>query len=132
MVNRKTLLVNKYIRTIICENISALQNRVFAIDARMGTKLPFCVLIRDDVSVSTISKDGLVEDAVSISVYIVSKGYDEGIKIANDLRNLLDRTRYKTEEVYIPSIEFSGASEMYADSPSPAFIQQLKFNVKIQ
>lgn len=132
MVNKQTLLVNKYIRTILCENITALQNRVYAIDARMGTKLPFVVLIRDSVAAKSITKDGLNEDEVGISVYVVSKGYDEGVKLANDIRNLLDRTRYRTEQVNISMIEFTGADESYTDTPSPAFIQQLKFNIQIQ
>jgi len=132
MINKQSLLCTKYIRSIICDNIPALQSRVYAIDARQGTKLPFAVLVRDNVSATTLSKDGCVEDTVAVSVYVVSKGYDEGVKIANDIRNLLDRSRYATNEVRIPLIEFSGAREVFTDTPTQAFIQIIQFNVKIQ
>lgn len=132
MTHNNSLLVTKYIRKIIIENIPALQNRCYALDARIGTKLPFAVLIRDSVTPSTFTKDGLAMDRVSVSVYIVSRDYDTNISIANDIRNLLDRTRYKTEDINMDLIEFSGADENYTDSPSPAFISRLMFNIKVE
>lgn len=131
MQTRQSLLITKYIRKILVENISYFQNRVYSIDARVGTKLPFCVIIRDSVTPQTFSKDGLVEDSIGVSIYIISKDYDGGVIAANDTRNLLDRSRYSDENIRISLIEFTGADENYVDSPSPAFIQHLRFNVKI-
>jgi len=131
MVNKQSLLITKYVRKIIVDNISALQNRCYALDARTGTKLPFAVLIRDSVATTSYTKDGATEDTIGISVYVVSRDYDGGVTIANDIRNLLDRTRYNADGINISLIEFTGANENYTDSPSPAFIQQLRFNVKI-
>lgn len=131
MATKQTLLITKYIRKIIVENIKALNSRVYALDARTGTQLPFAVLIRDSVMTSSLTKDGLAEDTVGVSVYIVSRGYDDGVTIANDIRNLLDRTKYTTNDINIPLITFEGADETYTDTPSPAFIQQLRFNVKV-
>jgi len=131
MVNKQSLLITKYVRKIIVDNISALQNRCYALDARTGTKLPFAVLIRDSVATTTYTKDGATEDTIGISVYVVSRDYDGGVTIANDIRNLLDRTRYNADGISISIIEFTGADENYTDSPSPAFLQHLRFNVKI-
>lgn len=131
MVNKQSLLITKYVRKIIVDNISALQNRCYALDARTGTKLPFAVLIRDSVATTSYTKDGATEDTIGISVYVVSRDYDGGVTIANDIRNLLDRTRYNADGISIAIIEFTGANETYTDSPSPAFIQQLRFNVKV-
>ena len=131
MVNKQSLLITKYIRKIIVENITALQSRCYALDARTGTKLPFAVLIRDSVATTGFTKDGINEDTIGISVYVASRDYDSGVTIANDIRNLLDRTRYNADGINISLIEFTGANENYTDSPSPAFIQQLRFNVKI-
>lgn len=132
MTNNNSLLITKHIRKIIVENIKALNSRVYAIDARTGTQLPFAVLIRDSVTPSTFTKDGLAMDTVGVSVYIVSRDYDSNVAISNDIRNLLDRTRYKTNDINISLIEFTGADESYTDTPTPAFITVLRFNVRVE
>lgn len=130
-MTKQTLLCTKYIRQIIIENTPALQNRVFPLDARMSTKLPFAVLIRDNVVPSSFTKDGIAEDTVTVSVYVLSRDYDSGVTIANDLRTLLDQKRYKKDDVCISLIKFIGADENYTDAGGGAFIQQLKFEIKI-
>jgi hypothetical protein len=131
MVNKQTLLVNKYIRKLICEEISELQNRVFPLDARMSTKFPFAVLTRDSVATTSFTKDGITEDTVTISVYVLTRDYDSGVTIANNIRNLLDHSRYRDDTIVISLIKFIGADENYTDTGGGAFLQQLKFEIKI-
>lgn len=130
-MTKQTLLCTKYIRQIIIENISALGNRVFPLDARMSTQFPFAVLIRDSISSSSYTKDGIAEDTVNVSVYVLTRDYDSGARMANDIRNLLDQKRYKTEEVNIHLIRFTGADETYTDAGGGAFLQRLTFEIKI-
>lgn len=132
MTHNNSLLITKFIRKIIVENIRDLDGRCYALDARTGTKLPFAVIIRDSVTPSTFTKDGLAMDRVSVSVYVASRDYDTNVMMSNDIRNLLDRTRYQTNDINISLIEFTGAEENYTDTPSPAFLTRLIFNAKIE
>lgn len=131
MVSRQTLLITKYIRKILVDNISALQSRIYALDARVGTKFPFAAIERGTVTVTGVSKDGIYEEVVGVTVYILSKDYDSGVVIANDIRNLLDRSHYTDETIKITSINFTGCDEMYIDANGGAFMQRLTFDIKL-
>lgn len=131
MLNRKTLLITKYIRKILVQNVPELQNRVFALDARVGTKFPFAAIERGNVTPTSYSKDGLVEDSVDFNIYLLSRDYDSGVEIANNIRNLLDCSGYNDEDIRISRIELRSCSESYIDTNGGAFLQTLNFMAKI-
>lgn len=131
MLNRKTLLITKYIRKILVQNVPELQNRVYALDARVGTKFPFAAIERGNVTSSSYSKDGLVEDTVDFTIYLLSKDYDSGVELANNIRNLIDCSGYNEGDFHISRIELRSCSETYIDNNGGAFLQTLNFTAKI-
>ena len=130
----KSLLVNTYIRTILCsdDNIKNRlidskngQIKIFPVDARSGSEFPFVVIHRDSIT-PYYTKDGCYQNELDVTIFIVDTGYDKCVELANLIRNRLDLCRYNDNEVYIDRIELSAASEYISDN---SFIQELRFAV---
>lgn len=127
-----SLLVTKYIRYILSQDEALMSelplDKIFAIDAKQGTKFPFAVIARTGMF-DNLSKDGIYEDVVYVTVIVVDDNYIGSIKIANEIRNWLEGHIYKNDEINITRIRLSSSSEsLYND----AFIQTLEFNIYIQ
>ncbi len=129
---KNSLLITKYIRTILAEDIKLMKmipiKQFFPIDAKLSTKYPFSVIVRTGM-MDNSSKDGIYEDVVNVSVIVVDDNYNGSIEIANEIRNWLEGHKYKNEEINITRIKLSSATETYYND---AFIQELGFNVYIQ
>lgn len=126
-----SLLITKYIRMILEKDETLMRklpiSKIFPIDAKQGTSFPFAVIARTGM-LDNISKDGIYEDVVYISILVVDDNYINSIEIANEIRNWLEGHRYKDETINITKIKLSTSSETIYDD---TFIQSLEFNVHI-
>ena len=130
-----SLLANTYVKRILMNDetiVNALTYEVtgtmiYPGDARAGSKYPFVAIHRNTVE-PQYTKDGCFENNVSVTVFIIDNSYDEGVKIANNIRNRLDLCRYSDEDIYISRIELTGAAEYIVDN---TYIQELTFNLEI-
>ena len=131
-----SLLISTYIRNILSRNEELKemltdsvngQLKIFPLAARTGTEYPYVVVQRNNISPS-YTKDGCYENEIDITVLIVHTSYDKCVYIANIIRNILDLCRYRDNDVYIPRIELSTATEGISDE---AFIQELRFSVSM-
>lgn len=130
-----SLLANTYVKRILMhdeEIVNALTDdttgtRIYPGDAHAGSKFPFVVIHRNTVE-PQYTKDGCFENNVSTTVFIIDNAYDEGLAIANNIRNRLDLCRYSDEDIYISRIELTGAAEYVVDN---TFVQELTFNLEI-
>lgn len=131
-----SLLINTYIRTILCsdEDITALltnpetnEIKIYPVNAFVSIPDPF-VVIRHESIVPEYTKDGCYENTVDVIVFVVDADYDNGVILANKIRNKLDLCRYNTNDVYIYNIELTNAIE-YVERDK--YVQQLNFRVNI-
>lgn len=127
-----SLLITKYIRTILSQDEDLMKKisikHFFPVDAKIGTKFPFAVIIRTGM-IDNQSKDGIYEDVITVSIIVVDDNYYGSIDIANEIRNWLEGHRYKDETINITRMKLNSTSEGYYND---AFIQELSFNVYIQ
>lgn len=128
---KNTLLITKYIRSILEQDITLMGmipiKQFFPIDAKQGTKYPFAVIVRTGMQDNS-SKDGIYEDIVNVSIIVVDDNYINSIEIANEIRNWLEGHSYKDETINIRRIRLSTTSEAYYND---AFIQELSFNIYV-
>ena len=69
-----SILITKYIRTILTENqdiVDYFGEKIFAVDAKQGTSYPFAVIIRNGIIENTMTKDGNCDDEVSVQIIVV-------------------------------------------------------------
>jgi hypothetical protein len=131
MATTNSLLLGKHIYKILSESeaISGyVGNKIFPIVVESGTKYPFIVFTRSSIDTS-FSKDGIIKDIVKVEINCVTATYLDGCIIANEVRNLLDCSTYKTEELFISQIRLSNVVEAYQDD---AYIQTLTFDFHIK
>lgn len=102
-------------------------SHVYPIDAKQGTKFPFCVIQRTGIQ-DTFCKDGVYQDIINVTLMIVDDNYINSIEIANEIRNWLEGHRYKDDTIDICRIQLNSASETMYNN---AFIQTLSFNITI-
>ena len=131
MATTNSLLLGKYIHKILSEDetISGyVGKKIFPIVVESGTKYPFIVFTRTSIN-ANFSKDGIIKDTVNVEINCVTDTYLEGCNIANAVRNLLDCSWYKTEELFISQIRLTNVVEAYQDD---AYIQTLTFTFQIK
>lgn len=128
---KNSLLITKYIRTILEQDTELMKkipiNKFFPIDAKQGTKFPFCVIARTGMQ-DRSTKDGIYEDIVTVSLIVVDDNYIDSIEIANEIRNWLEGHTYKDDTINIRKMSLSSTSETYYND---AFIQELSFNIYV-
>ena len=128
---KNSLLITKYLRQILSEDKALMKmipiEKFFPIDAKLTTKFPFVVILRTGIN-DTLSKDGIYEDVLSVTIYVVDDNYGGSIAIANEIRNWLEGHRYKDNDINITRMKLSSATEgLERDS----FVQELNFNIYI-
>lgn len=131
MATTNSLLLGKHIYKILSEDETIggyVGKKIFPIVVESGTKYPFIVFTRTSVN-SEFSKDGIIKDLVTVEINCVTATYLEGCNIANAVRNLLDCSWYKSEELFISQIRLSNVVEAYQDD---AYVQTLTFTFQIK
>lgn len=128
---KNSLLITKYIRTILAEDTELMKkipiDKFFPIDAKQGTRFPFCVIVRTGMQDNT-TKDGIYEDVITVSLIVVDDNYINSIEIANEIRNWLEGHTFKDDTIYIRRMRLSSCAESYYND---AFIQDLTFDIYI-
>lgn len=124
-----SLLCTKYILSLLNEdsNLSSiLSDRIYPLDATLGTEFPFAVVSRDTIQVNEQTKDYEVDDIVSASIIIVSNTYIQAVELVNEIRNHLEHKQIQDDTVFISDITISGADEAFYNN---AYIETLHINV---
>ena len=100
--------------------------KIFPLVANADTTYPFIVYSRTSL-VAEYCKDGIVEDTVDFLILAVSDNYVESLEVANQIRSILERKRYKDEDISIYDIRLASVQEEYTED---AYIQRLNFTIK--
>lgn len=129
MIN--SILINEYILKMLNTNeslVAMAKDRIFPIDAQMGTEFPFIVMNRGSIQTS-YCKDGAYDDSVSVTVTVVASTYKDSVKLANEVRRALEKKRYEDDDIYISDIKLTNVYESFYND---AYIQQLDFSCSVQ
>ena len=105
-----SLLVGKYIYRMLSEDEvlsgKVTSRKIFPLVANVDTTYPFIVYSRTGLTVE-YCKDGTVEDTVDFLILSVSDNYVESLEVANQIRSILERKRYKDEDISIYDIRLA-------------------------
>lgn len=111
---------------VVYSLLSPITRNIYPLVAENSTRFPFIVYSRDSL-ISSYCKDGLYEDEVTLTVNIATAKYDEGVSMAEQVRETLTINKYETDGMKISSV-MTNATEAYADT---CYVQTLIFDIKI-
>lgn len=106
---------------------SLVNNRCYPLVAENGTTYPFIIYQRDSLD-SMFCKDGVYEDEVNVSVRVVTDTYNEGIDLAQSVRESMTFNNYTNEEGGTYSSLMVQADEEFTND---AYVQTLIFRITI-
>jgi hypothetical protein len=106
---------------------SLVNNRCYPLIAENGTTYPFIIYQRDSLD-SMFCKDGVYEDEVNVSVRVVTDTYNEGIDLAQSVREAMTFNNYTIEDGGTYTSLMVQADEEFNND---AYIQTLIFRITI-
>ena len=124
----QSLEIGKVIYTVLSADsrlTTLVGNKIFPLIVNNGTTYPFIVYRRYNIT-ANYTKDFHLSDEVLIDINCVSQSYEEGLKIAGIVRDILEDKRFTDKG--IQSIKLESADEDWIDD---AYIQTLGFTIKI-
>lgn len=129
----KSILIPQLIYNALKDNKSIkniVNNRIFPLVAENGTKFPFVVFSRDNISEKTNTKDGLTEDTVTFTITCVHDKYFECLKLAQEIREAVEvRWIYDDDiNIKVRDIELLSISETYSEN---AYVEELSFSCNV-
>lgn len=124
MIN--TLNFGKYIQSSLAPIVA---NKVYPIVVRNGITAPFIVYKRVALNDEN-SKDGYIEDRVSMEMVIVAPTYAQSIELATKVRERLEKQNVRFEEYDINDASIILATEEYSDEEN-MFVQRLQMSFTI-
>lgn len=122
MIN--TLDFGKYIYSALKDIVDG---RVFPIVAEEGTKFPFAVYKRVNLT-NLENKDGYIQDSVTMEISVVSDKYNKSVEIINKVREILEQQYQSFDGMDINDATITMANEEYINN---GYIQKLQMNFKI-
>ena len=127
-VNRTSLSAGEIIRAMLIED-SEVAGRVTKIFPVVEDKaeLPYIVYRRTQLE-QVPTKAGRGADTVGIEILCYTKGYTEGVELAEAVRGALDGAQGESDGLVMRSCYLSDSEEAWQDD---AYVQQLVFNAKI-
>ena len=127
-VNRTSLSAGEIIRAMLIED-SEVAGRVTKIFPVVEDKaeLPYIVYRRTQLE-QVPTKAGRGADTVGIEIPCYTKGYTEGVELAEAVRGALDGAQGESDGLVMRSCYLSDSEEAWQDD---AYVQQLVFNAKI-
>lgn len=127
-VNRTSLSAGEIIRAILIEDseVMARANKVFPV-VEDSAELPYIVYRRTQLEQDP-TKGRRGADMVGIEILCYTKGYTEGVELAEAVRGALDGVQGESDGLVMRSCYLSDSEEAWQDD---AYVQQLVFNVKI-
>lgn len=127
-VNRTSLSAGEIIRAILIEDseVMARANKVFPV-VEDSAELPYIVYRRTQLEQDP-TKGRRGADTVGIEILCYTKGYTEGVELAEAVRGVLDGAQGESDGLVMRSCYLADSEEAWQDD---AYVQQLVFNVKI-
>lgn len=104
-------------------------DKIFPLVAKEDTTYPFVVYTRDSVQIQ-YTKQLNHDNLVTLTYRVYSDNYDQGVEIANIIRNLLEHKQLVVEnEIKINEIRVAGMYETFSDN---GFCQQISFQMYVE
>lgn len=100
--------------------------KVYPIIADEGTTFPF-VVYRRASGYSQSDKDGIYSAVTTIEVKVATQEYPEGVKLADQIVDVMEKTKGKVAGFDIWQIRMTDGNENYIDN---TFIQTMTFTVE--
>lgn len=127
-VNKSSLSAGKIIRAMLIEDseVMARANKVFPV-VEDSAELPYIVYRRTQLEQDP-TKGRRGADTVGIEILCYTKGYTEGVELAEAVRGALDGAQGESDGLVMRSCYLADSEEAWQDD---AYVQQLVFNVKI-
>ena len=127
-VSKTSLSAGEIIRAMLIED-SEVAGRVTKIFPVVEDKaeLPYIVYRRTQLE-QVPTKAGRGADTVGIEILCYTKGYTEGVELAEAVRGALDGAQGESDGLVMRSCHLADSEEAWQDD---AYVQQLVFNVKI-
>lgn len=121
-------LINSILRSSAELTSMTGENKVFPIVAPNETEFPFVVYQRTNVTGNRLTKDGIGEDNVMFTIYVLSNSYFESVDIADEVRNTIEKRYMANDEIYMAETYMTGTTESYE---SATYIQQMQFTARV-
>lgn len=127
-VSKSSLSAGEIIRAMLIEDseVMARANKVFPV-VEDSAELPYIVYRRTQLEQDP-TKRGRGADTVGIEILCYTKGYTEGVELAEAVRGALDGAQGESDGLIMRSCYLADSEEAWQDD---AYVQQLVFNVKI-
>lgn len=136
-----SLLINKYILSfledseLVTEILGEDEHKIFPLIQPESLTFPYIVFQRSSV-IPEYTKDLYLgagvgwTNTVNINVKCISDQYDEGLLLANAVRNTLEGKSYSDEDIKIDIIQLASAIEYTTDTDT--FVQELTFEISVE
>lgn len=111
-----SLLIGIHIQDVLDKNgeiQEKVKNRIYPIVITAGTPAYPFIVYQNNGTQQYETKDGNIEDTVYVSVAIVSKTYDEAIRLGQTVRYAFEGVTRDYEEFRVLDCSFTGSSEEY-------------------
>ena len=127
-VSKTSLSAGEIIRAMLIEDseVMARANKVFPV-VEDSAELPYIVYRRTQLE-QDLTKGRRGADTVGIEILCYTKGYTEGVELAEAVRGALDGAQGESDGLVMRSCHLADSEEAWQDD---AYVQQLVFNVKI-
>ncbi len=127
-VSKTSLSAGEIIRAMLIEDseVMARANKVFPV-VEDSAELPYIVYRRTQLEQDP-TKGRRGADTVGIEILCYTKGYTEGVELAEAVRGVLDGAQGESDGLVMRSCYLADSEEAWQDD---AYVQQLVFNVKI-
>ena len=107
---------------------SYVEGRIFPLVAEQSTKFPFIVYWRNEIQNVNYTKDGYNEDLVEFTVVAASDKYNVSLRLANQIRKVLEVRKIASEDMIISNIRLVGIDESWSEN---TYIQTLNFTCTV-
>lgn len=111
-----SLLIGQHIKFVLSADaavVAELGDRVYPVVAtESAPKFPLVVYSNNGVN-PDYSKDGCLEDTVTVTLVLLHKDYTKGIHLINHIRYLFEDVKASYTDFQVTSCELSGTAEDY-------------------
>lgn len=111
-----SLLIGQHIKSVLSSDptvVGQLGDRVYPVVLTESTpKFPLVVYTNNGTN-PDYSKDGCLEDNVVVTIILLHKEYDKGLRLMNHIRYLFEDVKAKYTDFQVTSCQLSGSAEDY-------------------
>lgn len=127
-VSKSSLSAGEIIRAVLTENteVAARTSKVYPV-VEDTAELPYIVYRRVSLEKGLV-KNQRGNDTVTIEIQCYTKGYTEGVELAEAVRDALDGVRAEHNGLVMRACDLADSEEAWIDD---AYVQSLVFNCKM-